>query len=230
MIDIVVPTWPNHPKRIEYLQRTLDSLGEHLTASKDTLRFLCSAESEHDPESTWHGDELTSLCGSRNIPLHWRQGQASLGGSMNTAARICTAPLYIIWQDDFLLLEPLDLSPVADFMRRHHEVAMHRISYFTDPVNGTKFKSEIEPGIRLVDIDGTWPYGDDPSMKHADFEQVYGQYLEGGRHGQSEGDMLFRLVAQKAIITGGMKSYCSHIGAIAAVPKSQEYRERAVSR
>src|SRR5208337_5432172 len=176
------------------------------------------------------GDELTLLCKDRNIPIHWRNAPASLGGAMNTAMRLCTADLHIPWQDDFLLLEPLDLSPIAAFMRRHPEVAMHRISYFTDPVNGTKFKGEIQPGIRLVDIDGTWPYGDDPSLRHANFENVYGPYLEGGRHGMSESEMLLRLVAKHAVITAGMKSYCGHIGAVAAVPKSQEYRERAVSR
>lgn len=228
-IDVCLVTWPNHPRRIEYFKRTLVSLEKNLTASRHTLRLLCSSEAERDPQSTWHGEELQEICQQKKIPLVWHQPPASLGGGMNHAIRQSTAPLIYLQQDDFELLEPLDLSPGADFILAHPEVDLLRYSYPIHPEYGTSFSGEID-GWRQVNIDGSWPYGDDPHLRRRDFLDKWGFYLEGQHHGAAETDMLCRLVGRRAVICAADRCYYGHFGQVAAVPLSKEYRARAVSR
>lgn len=234
MIDVLLVTWPNHAKRIAYFRRTLAALTSRLTASRHTLRYLCSAESQRDPQSTWHGDELEALCREHDIALTWRPAgaQASLGAGMNAALRLATAPTLFLVQDDYELLEPLDLSPGAELLVARPAIDLIRYSYFTHPEHGTKFLGALPgaPGFRQVDIHGTWPYGDDPHLRRPDFMDRHGWYVEGGNHGVSEGDMLHRLVRNRAAIAAPDRCYFGHFGEIAAVPLDQEHRPRAVSR
>jgi hypothetical protein len=101
IIDVVLATWPNHPRRIEYFRRTLTGLRANLTASHHQLRYLVSSESERDSAATWHGDELEKICESECMPLHWHDGPASLGAGMNAALRACTSPTIFLVQDDY---------------------------------------------------------------------------------------------------------------------------------
>jgi hypothetical protein len=228
-MDVILVTWPNHPRRIEYFHRTVTGLRQKLTASRHLLRWLCSAESEQDPESTWHGDRLEALCREWDIDLSWRAPPASLGGNMNAGCKLARAEVFLLVQDDFELLEPLDLSPGAEFMARHPVVDLLRYSYYQHPQYGTQFAGEIE-GWRLVNIDGFWPYGDDPQMRRPLFQHRWGPYIEDCRHGASEGDMLHRLVAGRATIAAADRSYFGHFGEVSAVPIAREHRPRGVSR
>ncbi len=236
-IDVILVTWPNHPKRIDYFRRTADALRVRLIASRHVLRYRCSAESERDPRSTWHGDELAAYCSAFDIDLCWRpQGSpASLGANMNAACALAQSESFFLVQDDYELLEPLDLSPGADFLSAHPIVDLLRYSYYQHPEHGTQFRGELD-GWRLVDLDGFWPYGDDPQLRRPSFIQRWGKYLEGDRHGASESDMLLRLVHRRlpgggrATIAAADRSYFGHFGEVAAVPLDREYRERAVSR
>jgi len=230
-IDVLLVTWPNHPKRIEYFRRTLEALLKNLIASSSghELRYICSAEAEQDPACPWCGDDLIAVCAEYKIPLHWHEPPASLGAGMNAAIKLATAPVYLLCQDDFLLLEPLDISPGVELMLARPDVDMIRYSYYLHPANGTKFKGKID-GWQQVDLHGTWPYGDDPQLRRQDFTAKFGWYLEGGDHGRSEGDMLHRLKRKNATIVADDRCYFAHIGSVAAVPESVEKRERAEHR
>lgn len=233
-IDVVLVTWPNHPRRIEYFRRTVDALRAKLTAGRHALRWLCSSETFRDCASTWHGDELTEICRESGIELHWRPGAPSLGANMNAAGRLATAPVHFLVQDDYELLYPLDLSPGADVLASDRGVDLIRYSYFLHPEHGTRFTGGAGGAGRhdwqRVDVRGPWPYGDDPQMRPAGFHHRWGWYLEGGQHGVSEGDMLHRLVKGRANIWAADRCYFGHFGEVAAVPESAEHRERAVSR
>lgn len=226
-IDVALVAWPNHPRRMAYFRRTLAALKKNLSASRHALRWVCSSESQHDPARTWHGEELEAMCREHGIGLHWRIGKAALGANMNAALRLCAAPLIFLVQDDYELLEPLDLSPGADFLLRHGEVDLVRYSYFLDPHSGTRFEGSLD-GWRRVDIDGPWPYGDDPHLRRPDFVDKWGWYLEKGRHGVSEYQMLLRLVHGRATIVAADRCYFGHFGEVASV--IDEYRPRAVPR
>lgn len=231
-IDVCLVTWPNHPSRIEYFKRMLGTLEANLSASRHALRLLCSSEAERDPQSTWHGEELKILCRHKSIPLVWHRPPASLGAGMNHALRQSTAPLILLVQDDFELREPLDLSPGADFLRGHPEVDVLRYAFPIDPAHPqlyTQFAGDID-GWRRVNLHAPWPYGDEPHLRHRDFFDRWGWYVEGQHHGASETDMLWRLVNGRATICAADRSYFGHFGAVAAVPRDREYRDRAVSR
>lgn len=227
-IDVVLVTWPNHPKRLEYLRITLQSMACRLTASRHDLRYLCSSESQRDPDSTWHGEELQDMCSDLRMPLHWHDGPASLGAGMNNALRCCESDLVLLVQDDYMLLEPLDLSPGADAILADPAIDMIRYRYYVSPPHSTQFDGE-RGGFRCVKMDGPWPYGDDPHLRHSRMNQRHGLYVEGIGHA-SEGEMLHRLKRQNACILAADRLYFEHIGSVSAVPVSQELRPRAVGR
>jgi hypothetical protein len=227
-IDVVLMTWPNHPRRIEYFRRTLAALRKHLTASRHELRWLVSSETERDPASTWHGDELATICQAEGMPLHWHEGPASLGAGMNASLQACTSSLIFLVQDDYELLEPLDLSAGADLLSELPHVDMIRYSYYTHPTHGTQFDGMIGE-FRRVKTDGPWPYGDDPHLRSTRMTDRHGWYTEGIGHA-AEGDMVHRLVRGRAIIAAPDRCYFGHFGQVASVPADQEKRERAIKR
>lgn len=225
-IDVVLVTWPNHPKRMEYLQHTWRTLLKNLTASQHTIRYLCSSESERDPTREWCGDQLIGFCEHNHIPLSWHQGPASLGAGMNAALRCATADLIMLAQDDYELLYPLDLSPGARLLTKHNKVDLIRYSYPAEL--GCRFDGEID-GWRRFDLHAPWPYGDEPHLRRRDFMQRHGWYTENIGH-VAEGDMLWRLVKHQATILAADKPYFGNFGAVSAVPLAQETRTREVSR
>ena len=233
LIDVAFVTWPNHPKRIAYFRDTLDALNKHLTAASYDLRFVCSSESERDPTSSWHGDELEELCRRNGIRLEYRSGPASLGANMNAALRLCSAELIFLVQDDWRLLAPLDLSDGADLLLADRSIDLIRYSYYQHPEHGTEFGAWCDGytnKFRRVRIGGCWPYGDDPALRRQDFMAKHGWYLESPNHCLPEGDMLRRLVAARANIVAAERSYFAHVGVVAAVPTAKDDRPRAVVR
>jgi hypothetical protein len=236
-IDVVLVAFPNHPARIAYFRRTLAALRAHLTASRHTLRFAVSSESEQDHDSTWHGGELEAICLSEDIPLHWRTGPASLGAGMNSALRVGIdsghkanqSPMIFLVQDDYELLYPLDLSSGAEMLEANRDVDMIRYSFPTLPEFATQFTGDRIGDFQEVDIDGRWPYGDDPHLRTTRMTDRNGWYAHGIGHA-AEGDMIARLASLRATIYAADKCYFRHFGDIASVPLNQEQRERTVSR
>lgn len=224
LIQVAMTAWPNHPRRLEYFDRVTTALREKLTAVGHDLQYVCSSETERDPKHPWFGDELAALCKERDISLSWRDGPASLGSNMNAALRLCMAPVVFLVQDDWLLLEPLDIAEGAEYIVANHDVDLIRYSW---PGHMTAFAGQRD-GWQIVDGTQHWSYGDDPQLRRPDFIQRFGQYYEGGDHGVSENDMLARLRRDKATILAAQKNYFATIGEIASV--INEKRERAVPR
>jgi hypothetical protein len=219
-IDVVLVTWPNHPKRMEYLQHVWRTLQEKLTASRHTLRFVCSAESERDPECVWCGEQLVGFCEYWNIPLTWHTGPASLGAGMNAAIKATKSDLAFVHQDDFELLYPLDLSPGAEFLSSHQEASLIRYGY--PPPRFEWRLLDYAGGWKRFDLEAHWPYGDEPHLQRRDFTDRHGWYVEGVGHA-SEGMMLHRLIADNAIILAADKSYYGHCGNVSALPRAKEF-------
>lgn len=224
-IDIVLVTWPNHPKRLAYFCRMLTALRTHLSASRHPLYWHCSSESERDPASSWHGEELREICRQEDIALHWHEGPASLGAGMNAALRACSSDLIFLVQDDYELLRPLDLSPGADVLMGNERIDLIRYSY-PPKEYGIRFYSCEWPGFQAVYTTASWPYGDDPHLRHRRMMDRHGWYTEGIGHA-SEGDMVTRLARNRAGILASERCYFGHFGSVSAVPANQDNRERA---
>lgn len=225
-IQVALVTFPNHPARLAYFRHTVMGLKEKLTASRHTLGYVCSAESERDPTREWQGGFLEKFCQGMGIELKYREGRASLGANMNAAMRMCTAPLILLVQDDWLLTEPLDLSPGADFLLNTRDVDLLRYSW-----PGYELIFHPNPdGWRRIDPDGPWCYGDDPHLRRQDFMARYGWYREDGPPLCSEGDMVWRMKRMRANICAADKVYFAGIGDVSSVPLDREQRARAVAR
>lgn len=227
-IDVAMVTWPNHPKRLEYFTRILDALRTHVTASRHTLRFHCSAESQRDPTRPWCGDQLEDLCAEYEVSLVWRDGgePANLGANMNAAIALCTAPCILLQQDDWRLKKPLDLSDGADFLLSHRRVDLLRYSWPEDPSMLPTFIQQR--GWRQIDVRGKWPYGDDPHLRRQDFQWRHGWYFEGGRHGSASGTLMKWLVKRGAVIAAADQTYFKHCGSVSSVLNDK--RKRRVQR
>ena len=128
-MDIAISTWPNAPFRFEYFCKTVDALREKLTASRHGIRYVCSAETERDPMYPWMGDDLEAYCKEHDIELTWRDAKPNLGANMNAALKLCTGLTIWTQQDDWLLLEPVDVSDGIDFILEHEDVAILRYSW-----------------------------------------------------------------------------------------------------
>jgi len=225
-IDIAMVTWPNHPKRLEYLQRVVASLHEGLTASQHTLRYYCSAETERDPNRPWCGDELERLCDEYDISLSWRDAPANLGGNMNAVLAMCTAATILLQQDDWRLIHPLDLSPGAEFLLINRRVDLLRYSWPEDPAMLPTFIEQR--GWRQIDSQGKWPYGDDPHLRRQDFMHRHGWYYMGGGHGSASATMMRWLKKKQAVIAAADQTYFKHCGAVTSV--IEDKRKRRVPR
>lgn len=215
-IDIALVTWPNHPARFDYFCKCMDALWKNLSASRHVLRFFCSAESERDPHRPWLGNELECYCEEHSISLSWRDARANLGANMNAALRLGCSPTVLLQQDDWMLLEPLDLSPGADFLCVHREVDLIRYSWPDNDRMCPTFIAQPD-GWRKIDMARKWPYGDDPHLRHRSFMGRYGWYLEGGRHGSASGTLMRLLLAHNANIRAADRCYYVHGGPVTSV-------------
>jgi len=219
-IDIVLITWPNHPKRIEYFKRCVKALKSNLRASKHDLIYKCVAEEQVDPTCTWCGDQLVNICKKEGIILRWHPAPAGLGRNMNFAMDTATSPTYFMVQDDWEMIHPCDISLGASFLEANQDVCMIRYSW---PSDWPTF-IPMEDGWRRIDINGKWPYGDDPSLKRHDFTKKYGRFVEDCPHGVSEGRMLHNLVRRKADIRANDVCCFGHMGLISAIPDADDPR------
>jgi hypothetical protein len=226
-IEVVMVCFPNHPARVEYLRRTWDTIQRYMTASKHNLRFVCSSESERDPTCKWCGDELERFCDDNHMPLHWATGPASLGHGMNAAIRAAKSDSFVIHQDDYELLDHLDLSPGAIMMESHKEVDLIRYGYPPKDF-GWRLLNHAEGWLKF-DVKSPWPYGDEPHMQRKDFTDRHGWYQEHGGHA-SEGAMLRRLVNDDAVILAADKRYYGHFGSVSAVPAIKEVMKGRTSK
>lgn len=220
-LDVVLVTWPNHPERMGYFRENALCLRDNLTATGYDIVLKASAETQRDPDCPWHGDELEAFCRDQSIQLHWRTDcKAGLGENMNHAMSLASSDVFLLVQDDWILDRPLDLGPGADFLTGRPDVAMIRYSW---PGDLPTFL-DMPDGWRRLDLEGRWPYGDDPSLRRRDFMERYGGYAENVPHGTSEGRMLRSLVAAGADIRANAVCCFRHAGRVPAVPERDDPR------
>ena len=205
MIDIVIPTWPNDPQRLEYFRRTTRSMVEKLRGSSPR-RYFCSAESLHVSDRL--RNDLAGVCTCYGVEMHWRAGKPSLGANMNAALALSSNPTILLVQDDCPLIHPLDLTPGIDLLAGDRSISM--IRYEWPPQEHRTRLVPYRAGWRQFELFGRF-YGDRAFMIRRDFMDRHGWYTEGGAHGSSEVAMSERLLADKALIVAPDKQYFQHL-------------------
>ncbi len=225
-IDICMTSWPNHPERIKYTRTVLEALRDNLIASSHALRLYMSAETQRDPKHTWHGRELVDLCEAFNVTMEWRDEPANLGANMNAAMRMGSGDFILLQQDDWLLKEPLDLSPGADLLEKHRQLDIVRYSWPDNDRMRPTYNGELD-GWRTIDPKGRWPYGDDPHLRRRDFMEKWRWYKEGGGHGSASSNLMQMMIDHNAVSVVADKVYYAHHGRVSAVingPRGREER------
>jgi len=215
-IDVCIPTWPNHPKRLDYLRQIVEAVEGKLEATGHELRLYCSSETETDPKATWHAAELAALCAEHSIPLNWRGIPANTGGNMNASMEMGTGEYIFLQQDDWRLEYPLDLAAGVALMEAHPEVDMVRYNYPLGPTMMPTFTPGPN-GWQRIDVRGRWPYGDDPHLRRRSFMDRWGWYYDGGLHGTASANLMQKLVKGNAFIVATDMPYFQHIGYASAV-------------
>jgi len=223
-MDIAISTWPNARFRFDYFRETMASLRKYLTASRHTIRWVCSAETQRDPMQDWMGDQLEEYCREHEIVLSWRHEPPNLGANMNAALKLCTAPVIWTQQDDWRMLAPLDVSPGIDLITERIEFALLRYSW--PDVDRMRPMFHRLPGcdFREVDPSSTWFYGDDPHLRRADFMDRWSWYLEGGPHASASQDLMRKLKRGGARIAAADRCYFQHFGQTSSYPRDKETR------
>jgi hypothetical protein len=216
VIDIAMTSWPNHPKRIEYISIVLESLKANLSASGHELKLYCSIETQRDPKVTWHGDELAALLQQYGATYAWRDDTANLGANMNAAIRMGSGRFVLVNQDDWALRYPLDISPGAELLDRYHDLDIVRYCWPDSDNMRPTYCGDLD-GWRLIDPKGRWPYGDDPHLRRRDFTDTWGWYMEGGGHGSASGALMEKMARLKAKSVVADRVYYAHKGRVSAV-------------
>jgi len=185
-ICIAIVTWPTHPARLRYFIRCISAVVRDVTATRHSISYVCSSESEEDPRAQWCGRELETAADVLGIEVYWREPPAHLGRNMNAAFRLgCERGRYVLMmQDDWMLRYPLDLSPGIDLLDKHDDVDVVRYS-FPPETMGLRTDGKLH-GWAKVDVHGNWPYGDDPHIRRHSFGDRFSLHKEEGPHGISD--------------------------------------------
>lgn len=199
-ISIAIVTWPIIPERIGGFIDCVDRLRSRMVASRHELIWVASSESR-DVEPDMR-ESLQRFCDTAGIRLQFRPGPNDLGANMNAAMKMAPADYCLVVQDDMALTgEGFDVSDAADFLDLHPDFACVRFGWAHTTFTG------IVDGFQEVNMHGSYPYADEPSLWRG------GQlpnYIEGAGHGAQEGDLCYRLIGQRARIAATMAPQFTH--------------------
>lgn len=223
---VAISTWPSHPRRCDYLRRTVEALRLNLRTG-EPIAWMVSAESQRADDSPWAGDALEQLCARMDLPLTWRTGRANLPAHLNellaAAFRLSDCVLYV--QDDWELHEPLDIQGAAMTLRETPDLAGIRLWARTRYRDG-----EPMPGMRDVILRADWSYGDNPALWHRRFWERAGPFPTGGDFGTHEHAMSMKLASVSSLrvfvpaaVALNSAAYFRHIGDVTSVPNDRRW-------
>jgi hypothetical protein len=200
MIAIVLLTCDRPKEREEYAFKTLDAL-KNLSAAGDDL-WMHIADDGSDPEfreemvrraREQYGDR-TSVSNSE---------ERGYGGNYNLASQAVhqAADLVLPLEDDWELLRPFDLAPIATALRAgvFRCVRMAYIGY-TEELRGTFIWSG---GVHWLALDPASPerhvFSGGPRLETVAFERDVGLWPENLNQGQTEMDVASRAEARTGV-------------------------------
>jgi len=104
---------------------------------------------------------------------------------MNSALKMCKGDFILLVQDDMFLERELDASPIADFLDQRPKYALVRFDSTYTEFHGTI--EHLPDATRMLDVNmqGRYPYQDEPHLRRGNFARSFGFYKEGGAHGSA---------------------------------------------
>lgn len=228
MITVALTTWPSHPRRVAYLERTALALRYNLMAPRSEIAWLVSAESEHGSDAPWAGDALTSTCARLGLPLVWRDGPANLPGHLNDlfARAFAETSCVLYVQDDWELMRALPLAGSAWHLQETPDLA--GIRFWVGP--GVRYQAATVPGMREINLTSDWSYGDNPALWHRRFFERCGPFRTNGDFGTHEHEISWKLAGSSGLrVWTPLETsvygdhWFRHIGAVTSVPNDARW-------
>lgn len=165
-IDVCYVAWPKDDARLEYLQRSLASFRQFVTATRHKIEFHISAETLD--VSTENFRATKEIANQYSAVLHWRNMPPSLGGNQNDCLQWGDGDYKLFSQDDWGWHTNIDVSDDADWIGHWTQYAMIRYATFYTEFTPQFWTDNINP-IYEIKMDGPYPYGDQPHLRRADF-------------------------------------------------------------
>jgi hypothetical protein len=208
-ITVILQTY----KRTDYALRTIAAAQQHLHYQGPLLWYVAD---DGSPTDHWRAvlDALDHPAGHGV-----RRGY---GGNANAAWAAAESALTFWLEDDFMLTQPLDLTPHAYTLMDSAEVGMVRLGY----IDGERLQPARDfGGRRYHTLARDWPdtsfyaFTGHPSLRHARYRQAYGDYPTGLTPGDTELAYAYQyrvgdgplIVWPEGYPAGG---YFAHIGAV----------------
>lgn len=169
-IDVCYVAWPKDDARLEYLQRSLASFRQFVTAYRHKIEIHISAETLD--VSTENFRATQEIANQYSAALHWRNMPPSLGGNQNDSLRWGAGDYKLFSQDDWGWHTPVDISPDCDLLDFENRVALIRYATFYTEFEHLWETNYFEEKSRIlvnVKMDGPYPYGDQPHLRRANF-------------------------------------------------------------
>jgi hypothetical protein len=240
-IGVAIVTWPRSIERIQYFKRTMQAMFDNARASRHHLIYFASAERDGvslNMQRDFYDSVLALFGGQRGDFFQWREGPANLGANMNAALTMRGDPpadYLLLLQDDWVLTQPVDLSPYCDFLDGFPRFSMVRFSWPEVPrhderAHWIKFASARDQPygdmtiardnrtiIRFLDNSSTYLYGDQPHLRRASYLEEFGPFKEGGDAGEPEVELCGRLKQQGWQVATSEKVLFEHCGDVSSM-------------
>lgn len=177
-ITIILQTY----KRTEYALRTIAAARQHLRYQGDLRWYVAD-----DGSPAEHWDAILDALDQKVAGTHsYRQGY---GANANAAWLAADSALTFWLEDDFMLTQPLDLTPHAYTLMDSPAVGMVRLGY----IDGERLQPAQDfAGRRYHTLARDWPdtsfyaFTGHPSLRHSRYRDAYGDYPTGLTPGDTE--------------------------------------------
>jgi len=119
--------------------------------------------------------------GSYTLHIYDSAGKG-VGHGMNWAInkiKELGAKLFIMCEDDWELLQPLDFKPYVRLLMEHESISMIRMGYLSYGISGELFPAVGKLWFKLFNTGFTYTFSGHASLRHLRFHEQYGMYKEG---------------------------------------------------
>jgi hypothetical protein len=177
-ITIILQTY----KRTSYALATIAAARELLHYGGELRWYVAD-----DGSSIEHIFKVWDMLSDLGVAGHTQR--RGYGGNANAAWDAAQSELTFWLEDDFVLREPLDLTPHAYALMDSANLGMVRLGY----INGARLEPPLDfNGRRYHTLPRYWPdtsfyaFTGHPSLRHSRYRRAYGGYPEGLAPGETE--------------------------------------------
>lgn len=111
-----------------------------------------------------------------------------VGANMNAgiASALTRGDLWLHMEDDWVLVNELDLKPCVKLLEDDPQIGMIRLGRLSPGLQGFSYSGADQMWWRLKPNSDTYVFSGNPSLRHRRFHEAYGEYGEGIAPGETE--------------------------------------------